>query len=299
MEIVDILIFFAMCIISYLIGGISVARFITSKEKDGGIKQQGSGNPGTMNMLRTHGIFMGLFTLLCDALKGVLPALFGLLYFGQYDIETAYMALFVFGFFAVIGHIYPVYYKFKGGKGIATTFGVFMVADPISTIILFGILFLVLYFIKIGSVVSLLMITINAIIQLFKDYMENNWVAIVFMWVMVVLDIYAHRINIKRLLINKENPADLQEGFQKDIEKIKNKRQKKLDRVAEKQGRIEDKYDRKINRKIEKVQKQLDKFSDNQENIKENAKNSLKTENQELQINDTQNNTESIKKTDE
>ena len=151
MELKEILIFMLACVLSYLLGGVSIARFITGKEKGGDIKSQGSGNPGTMNMLRTHGIVMGLFTLFCDALKGVIPALFGLLYFGQFDTQWGYMALYVLGFCAVLGHIYPIYYKFKGGKGIATTFGVFMVADPISTLILFGILFVVLYVIKINS----------------------------------------------------------------------------------------------------------------------------------------------------
>lgn len=262
MEVKEILIFIVACVLSYLLGGISIARFITGKEKGGDIKSQGSGNPGTMNMLRTHGIFMGLFTLLCDALKGVVPALFGLLYFGSFDIQMGYVALYVFGFCAVIGHIYPAYYKFKGGKGIATTFGVFMVADPISTIILFGILFVVLYFIKIGSVVSLLMITINAIIQLFRECMAENWVAIVFMWIMVLLDIYAHRTNLKRLVENKENPADLQEGLKKDLEKIRNKRERKLEKNAEKQERIEQRYDRKITKRSEKVQKKIDRINE-------------------------------------
>ena len=261
MELREILIFIGVCILSYLLGGISIARFIT-KKNNGGIENQGSGNPGTMNMLRNHGIFMGLFTLLCDALKGVIPALFGLLYFGQFDVQLSYFALYAFGFSAVVGHIFPVYYKFKGGKGIATTFGVFMVADPISTVILFGILFLVLYLIKIGSVVSLLMIIINAVIQLFRDCMENNWGAIVCMWIMVILDIYAHRTNLTRLIDNKENPADLQEGLEKDIEKIKNKRERKLEKNAEKQEKIEQKYNNKITKKSNKVQKKIDKINE-------------------------------------
>ena len=85
MKVWDILILIFASIVSYLLGGISIARFITKKKNgSGNITSQGSGNPGTMNMLRTHGILMGLFTLFCDALKGALPALFGLLYFDKY-----------------------------------------------------------------------------------------------------------------------------------------------------------------------------------------------------------------------
>lgn len=262
MELKDILILIGACIISYFIGNISIARLITKKENQGGINNQGSGNPGTMNMLRTHGILMGLFTLLCDALKSVIPALFGLLYFGEVvGTQMGYMALYILGLSAVIGHIFPVFYKFKGGKGIATTFGVFMVADPISTVILFGILFVALYLIKIGSIVSLLFITIDAIVQLFKSYMENNWIAIVAMSIMVVIDVIAHRKNIGRLIENKENPADLQEGLKKDIEKIKNKREKKLEKHAIKSEKIEKKYENKINKKSQKVQNKIEKIN--------------------------------------
>ena len=260
MEVRDILIFFAMCIFSYLLGGVSIARLITKKEKEGSINSQGSGNPGTMNMLRTHGLFMGLFTLFCDALKGVIPALFSLLYFGYVaDMRIAYIGIFVFGFLAVVGHIFPIYYKFKGGKGIATTFGVFMVADPLSTVILFGILFVVLYFIRIGSVVSLLFITIDAILQFFKESMEANAIALIFMCLMVLLDIYAHRANLARLMENKENPASLQDGLKKDIEKIKNTKSKKLEK-------IEKKYQEKIDKKHAKVQKKLEKFQNDESN---------------------------------
>lgn len=262
MEIINILIIIFGCVISYLLGGVSVARIITSKKGKGGITSEGSGNPGTMNMLRNHGIFMGVLTLICDALKGAIPALFGLLYFRQFDEKIAYIALFLFGLCAVVGHIFPIYYKFKGGKGIATTIGVFMVADPITSLILFGILVLTLYFIKIGSVVSMLFITINAIVQFFRDYTRSNWVVIVLICFMVILDISVHRQNLERLVENRENPADLQEGLKKDIDKIKNRRQKKLQKNEQKQDKIEKKYDKKIEKKHNSVNKKLNKVAE-------------------------------------
>ncbi len=256
MELREILIFIGMCIFSYLLGGISIARLITKKGKESSVNTQGSGNPGTMNMLRTQGFILGIFTLFCDALKGVIPSLFGRLYFTHMvDAHMGYTALFVFGFCAVVGHIFPIYYKFKGGKGIATTFGVFMVADPISTSILFAILFVVFYFVKIGSVVSMLFITIDAVFQLFDENIGSNPTAIVFMLAMVILDIVAHRTNILKLLDNRENPASLRDGFKKDVAKLRDKKSKKLER-------IEQKYQDKIEKKHAKVQKKLDKFED-------------------------------------
>lgn len=264
MELLDIFILIFGCIFSYLLGGVSIARLITKKEKNGDINKQGSGNPGTMNMLRTHGFLMGVFTLVCDALKGVLPALFGRLYFGQYDMVVAYNVLYLFGLCAVIGHIFPIYNKFKGGKGIATTLGVFMVADPITSIILFGIFFIVLYFIKISSVVSLLFVVVNSIVQLFKPQGDGSWLAIVLMLIMVLLDIVAHKQNLIRLLDNKENPADLQEGLRKDIEKIKNKQERKIEKSERKTENIRQKYEKKILKKNDKVNRKIEKLNQKQ-----------------------------------
>lgn len=273
MELMDILILVFGAIISYLLGGVSVARLITRNKKEGNIVKSGSGNPGTMNMLRTHGLTMGLSTLFFDALKGALPSLFGLLYYDSYGDKIAYMALFIFGFCAVLGHIFPVYYKFKGGKGIATTLGVFVVADPVTTAVLFAILFITLYFIKISSVVSLLFITINAIVQLFRDYSKNNWVVIILMVGMVLMDIIAHKQNLIRLIDDKENTADLHEGLIKDIEKLKNKKQAKLEKNSEKKKRINEKYERKIAKKHEKISR-INKLNSEKDN------NTAETENE-------------------
>jgi len=88
-------------------------------------------------------------------------------------------------------------------------------------------MFLTLFVIKIGSVVSLLFITIMTTVQLFKLVMDGNWIAIVLMIIMVVLDVYAHRQNLSRLVDNKENPADLQAGIKKDIDRLKSKKKQK------------------------------------------------------------------------
>lgn len=261
----DIVILVFGSVFSYLLGGISIARLITKKNKEGNIVTSGSGNPGTMNMMRTHGVFMGLFTLLCDALKGALPALFGLLYFDGFENGLKYIALFLFGFCAVLGHIFPIYYKFKGGKGIATTIGVFAVVDPLTSGVLFLILFVTLYFIKIGSVVSLLYIIIQATVQMFRDYSYGNWVMHLIMWFMVFVDIVAHRKNLDRLVEDKENTADLQEGLEKDIQKLKEKRQLKLEKNKQKREKIKEKYERKISLKNEKVNKKIEKMSQNNE----------------------------------
>ena len=112
------------CIGSYFIGCFNFAVLI-SRLKHRDIRSEGSGNPGTMNMSRTFGLKIGLINFLCDALKGVIPVMVGHLAFsGMFFSETtpfmvSDFARYLFGLFAVIGHIFPVTMKFRGGKGIA------------------------------------------------------------------------------------------------------------------------------------------------------------------------------------
>ena len=118
--------------VCYLIGCFNFAVLISHfKKKD--IREVGSGNPGTMNMTRTFGMKVGAVNFFLDLIKGGVPALAGYLIFKDYvfagtDILVADFARYFFGVFVIIGHIFPVFMKFKGGKGIASTFGVFVFA---------------------------------------------------------------------------------------------------------------------------------------------------------------------------
>ena len=100
---------FLIVIFSYLLGSINFA-YITARIKGIDISSEGSGNPGTSNVLRTLGKVSAAFVLFGDLLKGVIPIL--LYYQDQYFL--------IYGLAAVLGHIYPLFYRFKGGKGVAT-----------------------------------------------------------------------------------------------------------------------------------------------------------------------------------
>src|SRR5574344_701100 len=143
-----------LIICSYFVGNISFARLISKNKEKLDITKSGSGNPGSMNMLRTFGFKIGLLTLVCDVIKGAIPSLCGLLLFG-FNTTMGTIALYSAGLSTIIGHIYPVCYKFKGGKGIACTLGVFLVADPLWLSIFFVFGFLYLWFFDYGSVASL------------------------------------------------------------------------------------------------------------------------------------------------
>ncbi len=217
-------------VISYFIGNISFAR-ILSKYKKGDITKNGSGNPGSTNMLRTYGAKIGFLTLFLDILKGVLPALMGYLTFlGESNSYFMLVGLYACGLGVVLGHMFPVCYKFKGGKGVATTLGVFAVADPLIMLFVFIGAFIYVLFFEYVSVASLLIVTIMSIIEVYKiSETLPQGIALtirVLIFVLFTLVWFAHRQNIQRLLVGKENKANLKKALKKVIKQEKNDKPK-------------------------------------------------------------------------
>lgn len=215
MDTFDIIKFVLLLIGSYFMGNISFAR-ILSKAKKGDITKSGSGNPGSMNMLRTYGAKMGFLTLFLDAMKAAIPALVGQLLFGFYSYYGN-IAMYSAGLAVILGHNFPVCYKFKGGKGIACTIGVFAIADPIWTLIFFVIAFIALWFIDYGSLISLSIISALVIVEGLKN--QGNLVVCLLLFAIFALAWILHRSNIRRLLVGKENKANLQRSIRKRFNK--------------------------------------------------------------------------------
>ncbi len=219
--------FVVLIIGSYLIGNIFFARII-SNAKHYDISKSGSGNPGTMNMLRNLGFGIGLLTLILDMLKGVIPALVGFYLFGgQGAGVNAYIGLFTGGLSALIGNIFPVFYHFKGGKGAAVVYGMYCTASPILGLIIFvgGFLFLLIF--DYASLLSFVMITIFTIFEAYYLGIVNgsgNIVISCLLFAIFCLVLFAHRQNIFRLLTGKENRINF-------IQKLKIKEKKKVSKV--------------------------------------------------------------------
>ncbi len=163
-------------VVSYLLGCVNFAVII-SKIHHKDVRKIGSGNPGTMNMSREFGLKVGLVNFLFDCIKGGVPVIAAHYIFEGYTfagsgVLISDLARYIAGAFAVIGHIYPVFMKFKGGKGIATTYGAFWFGlgceDPWYFMIMLVALILVLLFILItemGSMGSLLGVSAFSIWQ--------------------------------------------------------------------------------------------------------------------------------------
>lgn len=185
---------------AYLIGSINFA-IIFSRLKGTDITKKGSGNPGTMNVLRSVGKLWGVLTFICDCAKGVIFAVVGLYWIGSLDW------LFILGVVTITGHVLPIYSKFKGGKGVATSIGVFIVAYPIVGAIVLAVLIIMLLFIKygfIGSITCISAITIYSCIV-----SRDNIMAIVCSLIIWAIVVIRHYSNIKRLVRGEENTLKL------------------------------------------------------------------------------------------
>ncbi|MBQ3047508.1 MAG: glycerol-3-phosphate acyltransferase [Clostridia bacterium] len=223
--------FLVLIIGSYLLGNIFFARII-SKAKKYDISKSGSGNPGTMNMLRNLGFAIGLLTLVLDMLKGVIPALVGYYLFGGPAAGiNAYIGLFTGGLSSLIGNIFPVFYKFKGGKGAAVVYGMYFVASPMMGLIIFVCGFLYLLVFHYASLLSFFMITTFTIYEAYVLGIINgsgNIAISILLFVIFCLVFFAHRQNIFKLLVGKENKVILTKSFGK-LKKNKLSKEQKND----------------------------------------------------------------------
>lgn len=195
-----------LAVVCYFIGNITWAR-VVAKTKHDDITKHGSGNPGTLNSWRFYGFWPGVITFVLDMVKGLISALAGYLIF-KYCGLNGEIALYVGGFACVLGHIFPVVFKFKGGKGIATSIGVFFVANWWVTLICFVAMIVSMLFIKYASICTLLEIIVLSVVEICLVN-PANWVNYILICGILFLVLFAHRANIKRLFTGKENKTEL------------------------------------------------------------------------------------------
>ena len=182
---------FIIGIISYLMGSIPFGLILTKVFLKKDIREIGSGNIGATNALRTGNKLIGYSTLILDVLKAVIPVLYIKINFPD--------AVYISALWAFIGHVFPVWLKFKGGKGVATYVGILFSLNIIFVLV-FGICWLIIFFIsKYSSLSSLIgSLSIPVYILIFEGS-EN----VFFYVIMFILIFFTHRENIKRLK-NKE-----------------------------------------------------------------------------------------------
>ncbi|WP_303722546.1 glycerol-3-phosphate 1-O-acyltransferase PlsY [Malonomonas rubra] len=192
--------FFFLLVLAYLIGAIPTGVILTKLTGEEDIRTIGSGNIGATNVYRTAGRKMGLLTLAGDCLKGILPLLIALI-FGFHGTQLA-----VVGLFALVGHCYPVYLGFKGGKGVATALGVMLIISPGSVLLVLSLFLVVL-----GKwrYISLASITCAGVIPYLVLALERSMMIFFVTFCIAALVIYRHKENIDRLLAGAENKFSL------------------------------------------------------------------------------------------
>ena len=197
--VLTVLCYLVSIVSAYLLGSLNFAIIISGKQYRQDIRNFGSKNAGMTNMMRTYGKKAAGLTLLGDALKAVVSCLIGYLLLGQ-------MGAYIAGLFCIIGHMFPIYYHFKGGKGVVTAAVTVLMCNPFVFLILF-LMFVVIVlctkYISLGSVLCMLLypILLDRIDRWLFGGAPYVWIAAL----MTILVVVKHWENIKRLSQGKES----------------------------------------------------------------------------------------------
>ena len=195
--------------VAYLLGSINCAVLFSTVFFGDDVRNHGSGNAGTTNMLRTYGAKAAALTFVGDILKGVFAVMLGRWLFALLGAEAqqtygAYLA----GYAAIFGHMFPLYFRFKGGKGVATGLGAVCAINPPVFAIMFAAGMLIAGFSGFVSLASLAGAVLFPLLLVGSMLMTNGTVApleLLMACGIALLVIYNHRENIKRLLTGTEN----------------------------------------------------------------------------------------------
>lgn len=195
----DVLKWILCVVLGYLLGNISTGIFVSKLMGNVDIRKTGSNNAGATNVLRTLGWGPSLLTFVGDVLKGVVAVLLGKLIGGVYG---GYLA----GIFVVLGHNWPAFYKFKGGKGIATSCGAILALNPLIGLALLVCQIVVVAITRYMSIASICSAVVFSVLVAVTKW--GDWLEIAFALILSALAIFSHRENIARLISGTENRLD-------------------------------------------------------------------------------------------
>ncbi len=196
-----------MAVIAYAIGSVNFSIIISKKVAGFDVREKGSGNAGTTNMLRSVGKGAAALTLILDIAKGLI-AIFVAFLVGKIATEANPAILVqLAGFFVVVGHTFPVFFGFKGGKGVATSLGVLLLINPMIGGICLVFALVVMAVTRMVSLGSMMAAVLFPVLTIFiKDgYLVDGYNYIIFGIAMACLVIFNHRSNLKRIYAGNEN----------------------------------------------------------------------------------------------
>ena len=193
-------------ILAYLIGSISFSVLIGKKIAGIDVREKGSGNAGSTNVLRTVGKKAAAITLVCDILKGVIAVVVALIAGGIAKNTDSSLLVQLAGIFVILGHTFPIFFQFKGGKGVATALGVLLITNFQIGLICLVFALMIMAFTKMVSAGSVTAAVLFPVLTVFihQNYVvEGNY--ILFGIILAAIVAFNHRSNIKRILDGTEN----------------------------------------------------------------------------------------------
>ncbi len=201
-----------LVILAYCIGSIPTAVWISRSQFNIDIRDYGSGNAGATNTFRVLGARWGTAVMIIDMLKGLVAVKLALLlpYYVQNDFARTNLQIGL-GLAAVLGHIFPIWAEFRGGKGVATLFGLVLAISPLTSLCCIGVFLLVLFFTRFVSLSSILASLAFPVFILVIFNVDNEAYRI-FAIAVALLVILTHQKNITRLLRGSESKAPIFKG---------------------------------------------------------------------------------------
>ena len=195
-------------IIAYAIGSISFSIIFSKKFAGFDVREKGSGNAGTTNVLRTVGRKVAILTLICDILKGTVAVLIAIIIGNIGKIQDKAILVQIAAIFVIIGHTFPVYFGFKGGKGVATSLGVVLLINW-----QIGLICLVFALLLMGltKMVSLGSCSVALLYPVLTLFIHDNYLVkegsgyFIYSVIIGIIVLFNHRSNIKRILNGTEN----------------------------------------------------------------------------------------------
>ena len=198
-----------IAIIAYALGSINFSVIISKKMAGFDVREKGSGNAGSTNMLRSVGKKAAIITLLCDILKGVVAILIALIVGNIVKNVDRAVLVQIAGILVVVGHTFPIFYEFKGGKGVATSLGVIMMINWKIGLICLVFALVIMAFSRMVSMGSVGAAILFPVLTLF---INTNFIVeasgmkyFIFSVILAAIVIFNHRANIKRIANGTEN----------------------------------------------------------------------------------------------
>lgn len=197
-----------MALIAYLIGSINFSVIISKKMAGFDVREKGSGNAGSTNVLRTVGKKAAIITLICDILKGIVSICIALIISKIAKEQSASILVELAALFVVIGHTFPIFFDFKGGKGVATSLGVILVINwkiGLICLVFALILMAITRMVSLGSISAAVLFAVLTLFIRDSYIVDYDASFILFGILLAVLVIFNHRSNLKRIISGTEN----------------------------------------------------------------------------------------------